>query len=234
MEFSSTFRRCLCFAALSFGLPLALQAAPRTFTSPDGRTIQAEIQSATTSAVTLKLSTGPTVTAQIGSFSQADQAYIAEWRKANPVTTRYDFNLSFIKEKTGSTKKHYRNEEVTTESWICSVKLLNRSGQTLDKLTTQYEIFYSSQQGAQARVQKQAGNASLGEVKNLQETTFKTVPVSLSTYKLDAGFYYADGTRARRKDSIDGIRVKIFHEGKMVHQWESSGVPKEQRVTDAR
>ena len=132
MEFPSCLSSPLSAVVMSLLLALSADAAPRTFTSPDGRTLQAEIQSASTDTVTIKLATGAVMTVAVSTFSQADQVYIAEWRKANPVTIKYDFVPAYTKSKTDSSTAKVNNEERTTESWICNVKLLNRSGQTLE------------------------------------------------------------------------------------------------------
>lgn len=226
MEFPSCLPHSLLAVVISFLLTLSVDAAPRTFTSPDGRTVQAEIQSATTDTVTLKLATGPVMTVAVSNFSQADQVYITEWRKANPVTIKYDFVPAYTKSKTDSSKAKVNNVERTTESWVCNVKLLNRSGQTLDGLKVDYEIYYSQANGPDSVIRKVAGSAPVASMKHLQEITFQTSPVKLVTSKLDGGFYFSDGSRPRLKDSIEGVALKIRHGGQLVYEWASSGVPK--------
>lgn len=226
MEFHSYLPRCFLAPVLSFVLALSANAAPRTFTSPDGRTLQAEIQSATPDTVTIQLATGAVMTVPVSSFSQADQVYIAEWRKANPVTIKYDFVPAFTKSKTDSSTAKVNNEERTTESWVCNVKLLNRSGETLDGLKVDYEIYYNQANGPTSVIRKAAGSAPVASIKHLQEIAIQTSPVKLVTSKLDGGFYWADGSRARKKDSIEGVLLKIRHGGKLVYEWASSGVPK--------
>jgi hypothetical protein len=216
--------RILLLGILS--LAFTTPASARTFTSPDGRTLDAEIQSATAQNVTLQLAAGPVMTVPINKFSQADQAYITEWRKAHPVTIRYDFSPSFTKSKTNTAKSSRGNEEITTESWVCNVKLMNRSGQTLDKLKVNYEIFHSQMNGADFVVRKTTGSTALDSLKHHQEINFQTRDVKLVTLRLDGGFYYSDGSRSRRKESIEGITLKVVHEGKAVYQWDSPGVPK--------
>ncbi len=72
---------------LIFGTMLTA-GEPRTFTSPDGRTIQAEIQAATPDRVTLKTTAGQTLVAPIDKFIPADQDHIVAWSKANPVQVK--------------------------------------------------------------------------------------------------------------------------------------------------
>ncbi|MEN3939857.1 hypothetical protein WJU23_01080 [Prosthecobacter sp. SYSU 5D2] len=227
MELSSRLFRSAPSVVLGVVLALSAEAAPRTFTSPDGRTLQAEIQAATADTVTLKLAAGPAMTVPVSKFSKADQAFITEWRKANPETIKYEFVPAFTKSKTDSSKAVVNNEERTTESWVCNVKLLNRSGQQLDDLKVDYEIYFSQANGPDYVTRKATGSAAVGSIKHLQEINFQTSDVKLVTYKLEGGFYYSDGSRSRRKDSIEGVVLKIKHGGKQVFEWASSGVPKD-------
>ncbi|TDU81507.1 hypothetical protein EI77_00817 [Prosthecobacter fusiformis] len=218
---------CSACALLIFSLIPGLHAEPRTFTSPDGRTLLAEIQSATPDMVTLKLVNGPILAVPINKFSESDQAFVAEWRKANPVTIKYDFASSYTKDKANSTKQTVNNVEITTETWLCNLKLANRSNQTLEGLKVNYEIYYSQANGPTMVTRKATGNATIPSLKHLEETAIKTTTVQLKTSKLEGGFYYADGSRSRNKDTIEGMVVKISHQGKQVYEWASSGLPKD-------
>lgn len=210
---------------LSLSAPMSLLAEPRTFTSPDGRTLQAEIESATPDKVTLKLLNGPTLVVEVSRFSEPDQVYITEWRKANPETIKYGFVANYTKEK-GSTEKSRRgNVQVTTENWLCNVELTNKSGQTLEGVKVDYEIYYTLTYGPKPESRKKTGTLQVPSIKSLEKVTLKTSAVQLETRKLDGGFYFGDGTRARTKDEIDGVYLKVSHNGKMVYDWASQGLP---------
>lgn len=215
-------------AALAISTALALQAEPRTFTSPDGRTLQGEIQSATLDMVTLKLANGGApLAAPINKFSEADQAFIAEWRKANPVAIKYGFSAAFTKDKRDSNRRTSGGTEVTNEKWLCNVKLANRSGQTLEGMKVDYEIYYTEANGNASVPRKMKGTSDLPAMKHLEEIVFQTKEVQLTTTKLVGGYYYIDGTRSRKKDAIDGVTIKITHEGQTAFEWASYGVPKD-------
>jgi len=200
MHFTSTLIRVLAGAALVLSLPLPTEA--RTFTSPDGRTLEAEIQSAMADTVTLKLANGQALTVAVTKFSKTDQAYIAEWRKANPVTIKYNFSASYTKEKKDTSKRLENNHEIITEVWVCNIKLANRSGQVLDKVRVNYDIYYTQVSGNQPVLRKMSGSTGLENMKNLQEVTLPTKELKLITSKLEGGRYYEDGSRSRQKDSI--------------------------------
>ncbi len=208
-------------------LPLCVaNAEPRIFTSPDGRTIEAEITAATADRVTLKLTSGQTIVAPVDKFVSADQEHIAGWRKANPVQIKYRFAADYTKSKSSSSKSNGGTEVITTEIWECNMKLTNQSGQTLDGVTVDY-IIYMDQLGAGAKVTtSQKGQIKVGTMKNMQQMMFKSDPVQLRGVELKGGYYYTDGSRPRDKGSIRGMVIEVNHEGKKVFTWASNNVPK--------
>lgn len=221
------FRLIISSAVLVFLPVLAAKAAPRTFTSPGGQTIQAEIVSATASDVTLKMDNGAVVTATLDKFSRADQAFIAEWSKSNVAAIKYSFDLNYSKDKTDTSKRVVSNTEVTTERWLCNLKFTNRSNVTLDNVSLKYDIYYTAVSGNRAIVRKESGETKVPPTKHLETVVVTTKEIALEKSKLEGGFYYADGSRSRQRDSIDGVAIDVFHNGQKVHSWVSSGVPKD-------
>ena len=90
-----------------------------------------------------------------------------------------------------------------------------------------YVIYFSQANGPNTVIRKSGGTTTVAAIKHLEEITFKTSAVKLVTSKLDGGFYWADGSRSRKKDSLEGVALKIHHGGQLVYEWASSGVPKE-------
>jgi hypothetical protein len=215
----------LIAALLGISTSASLQAESRTFTSPDGRTVEAEVQSATPDKVTLKLTNGQTIVTEINRFSEADKVYITEWRKVNPETIKYDFATNYTKEKSTTTKSRDGNVQITTENWLCNLKLTNKSGQTLEGVKVDYEIFYSFNAGPKPQPRKTTGTVQVPSIKSFEEIILQTKSVALATRKLDGGFYFADGTRPRQKDEIDGVVIRVTHGNKTVYEWASQGLP---------
>lgn len=197
----------------------------RSFVSPDGRSIEAEIVAATPDTVTLKLASGQSIVAPVNKFSTADQEFITTWRKQNPAVIKYNFATSFTKEKKDSSKKDTGSRIVTTETWVCNMKISNRSGQTLQDLKINYEIYYNQMDAGRPVLRKSPGSTTIASIKNLQDLIIPTEDLKLTTTQLDGGYYYADGSRPRQKDSLSGMVINISHEGKQVFSWTSNGVP---------
>lgn len=225
----------LAFFSLSLliGVSALLANAPHVFTSPDGRTLEAEIVSATPDRVSLKTIAGVPLVAPINKFSPADQEFIAQWRKDHPVAIKYKFATNYTKSKVSSTKRKERNTEITTEIWECNMKIVNESGQTLEGVSADYVIYYDVMDRGNKISQSKVGKADLGTMKAQQQMVVKTDTVTLSTTQLEGGYYYDDGTKTRQKDSVSAMQISIKHDGKTVFSWASSGVPKGAGVAES-
>jgi hypothetical protein len=220
-----TLVRCRA-ALLSFCLAATVaHAEPRTFTSTDGRTVEAEIVSATPDVVTIKLTSGQTLATQISKFSSGDQEYIATWRKEHPVAIKYAFTANYTKDKTGSSKSKRGNTVDTTDTWICKMKIANRSGQTLENVKVNYDIYYKESDGNKLVMRKVSDSASIDGIKHLQEVIVPTKEIKLTTSQLEGGYYYIDGSKSRQRDALSGMTITLQHEGNQVFTWSSNGVP---------
>jgi hypothetical protein len=212
--------------SLLSGVPALLADAPHVFTSPDGRTLEAEIVSATPDRVSLKTTAGVPIVAPINKFSPADQEFIGQWRKDHPVEIKYKFAADYTKSKVSSTKRKSGITEYTTEIWECNMKITNDSIQTLEGVSADYVIYYDVMDGANKITQTKAGKADIGTMKSKQQLVVKTDSVTLTTTQLLGGYYYADGSKTRQKDSVSAMLININHDGKKVFSWASAGVPK--------
>lgn len=219
---SPTLSTALGLAALL--LPLAAQAEPRTFTSTDGRSVEAEIVSGDAQTVTLKLANGQTLTTTLDRFSPADRKFISTWVKANPVKINYSFQVSYTKDKTGSTKQKNGSVSVTVENWLCRIKVANRSGQDLEKLELDYTIFYEQMSDGRPVLRSSRDKIVLPSIRSNEELTTETKEIKLASTQLDGGFYYTDGSRARQKDTLAGLSLRFRHEGKEIFTWASQGM----------
>ncbi|HYF37796.1 MAG TPA: hypothetical protein VD994_21015 [Prosthecobacter sp.] len=203
----------------------SLAAEMRTFSSPDGRTVEAEIVAATPDTVTLKLASGQSIVAPVTRFSTQDQEFIGDWRRKNPVAIKYSFAASYTKDKKNSTKRTDDNTVITTDTWVCNMKIANRSGQTLENVKVDYEVFYNQVERGNPITRKSSGTTTIESIKHLQELVIPTKELKLETSQLDGGFYYADGSPSRQRDSLSGMIINLSHEGKKVFSWASGGVP---------
>ena len=196
----------------------------RTFTSSDGRSVDAEIVGATAEDVTLKLAAGQTLATPLSRFSLEDQKFIAAWRKQNPVKINYSFQASYTKEKTDSMKAKRGSETITTETWVCKMKVANRSGQTLENVKLDYSVFYNQMDMGKPVLRRSNGSVTIPKIRGNEELVLPTGEVKLNSVQLEGGYYYTDGSRARQKDALAGMTISFKHEGREVFTWASQGM----------
>jgi hypothetical protein len=216
----------LCLV-MTIGLATGLRGESHTFTSPDGRTLEAEIQSATNDAVTLKVGKDRIFTSPITKFSESDQKHIAEWRKAHPETIKHNFSIDFTKERISQTKL---GPTFTSEGWVCHVTITNRSGQTLDNLEVSYEISVSEnadlngQSQSKPKIRTVEGKLQIPSIKHLEKLSYKTKPFGINLYHGSASRTFDKRIypgKARQKDGFDGISVRIMQAKQNVFEWGS-------------
>jgi hypothetical protein len=230
--------RLLCAGTLSLGL--CAQADVRTFTdSASGRTLSAEVVSATATDVTLKLSTGATHTLPLSRLSGTDRTYVAGWLAKNPssappptanaaaaVPIRYAFNVTWQREKSGEKVVNlfpYKGEE---EQWVCKFKITNLSSVPLEDVELRYQIHLSlEREGKTATSEVATGTDKAVSLARNQATEISAKPVPLLKLKLDGDYITTDGSRPTKRDSIKGVGVGLFHKGVLVHEYRSTGIP---------
>lgn len=198
-----------------------LQAASRTFTSIDGRTVDAEITSASNVQVTLKLADGRETVVPLNRLSPADQEYIATWITQNPQAIRYSFVVDVTKDKVSSAESKEEGLTTTRTKWLYHVKVTNRAPQAIEGLKLSYQIHYSDEEGKAKSTEVRPGSVNLGPVAQGGTITADTEPVELITTRLDSGYYWKNGAPSKQSDTLKGIAVTIEHQGKIVHEFVS-------------
>jgi hypothetical protein len=218
-----------CLALLSFGVLSAGSAedesALRKFTDQGGRTIEAHILAGTPDTVTIEMADGKSHTVPITKFSELDQIHIREWIKANPDARPYKFELTEVAKRLGKERRESASYEVTEESWNYELTIKNRSGFDVGFLDVRYRIFSSvpntSDAGGLPKITTSDGLASIASLRNNGDIELKTDPVSLLESRLTTGSEFTDGSDIEKKQGLDGIWVKLFHDGKNVAEFKA-------------
>ncbi|MCB1229371.1 MAG: hypothetical protein KDN19_03850 [Verrucomicrobiae bacterium] len=206
----------------------------REFSNSDGKTIKARLVAATDQTAKLQLEGGREIEAGVTYFSEADQKYIAEWRKLNKPEIDYKFEIDYNKKRKDRETHKEGQVEVTYETWYYEVEVENLSGTDLDGLEMQYKIYKTANADANdARYRAEGleregpflvrkGKVELKPLPYLKSASAETETIPISKSQLDGGFYYVNGDKSNKKDDIDGFWVKIFHQGKEVYEVKSS------------
>lgn len=215
-------KRFTCTAAILLTMT-ALKAAPRNFTSVDGKTVNAELVGANGLQATLKLPDGRETVVPLNRLSAADQAFIAAWAGQNPQAIRYNFVVDTTKEKVGTKEGRAGvGSSKTTTTWLYHVKVTNRASQPVEGLKVRYQIHYSDAEGKAKSSEFKSGAKDLPALKPGESASVDTETVDLISTRLDSGYVYRDGDPARQTDTLKGIAVTIEHNGKSVHEFVSA------------
>ncbi|WP_138087875.1 hypothetical protein [Phragmitibacter flavus] len=221
----------LTLTLVTVAIASQLSAQVRTFTSTDGRSLTAEIVTATPDMVTLKLENGSTPVVPLVRLSEADRAHIAAWRKANPVDIRYNFNVDYAKSRTSGPRERPRsggNNPVfrSKETWVCTFKIQNRSGQAIENLEVQYQLHCYDDDGKNRVIEHKFGKKQIPLIKTNEILSIDADPVQLEIVQLAAGYVWQDGRKSSEDDGVKGAAVTLLHNGKIVHEYTTRGITK--------
>jgi hypothetical protein len=140
--------------------------------------------------------------------------------------TRYAFNVTWQKEKTGEKKFRIRAYSGEEEQWVCKFKVTSLSNVPLADMEVRYQIHLSLDRDGRVALSEIAeGTEKISSlpVNRSAEITTKSVP--LLRLKLDSNYITTDNSRPNKRDSIKGVAVGLFHRGVLVHEFRSPGVP---------
>lgn len=205
----------------------------REFTNTGGQKMKAAVTSATDTDVTLKREDGREVSGGVRFFSEADQAYISEWRKANPEQTTYDFSIQFTRERTARTKSVEGHLNVVYETWKYKIKIENRSksggsGAPVNGISLLYNLSKTPKSRAKESSSQenklrsagglliQTGKIDLGTLEYLRVKEFETETIPINHSELAPGWYYANGGKDENNDVLEGISIQLVKDGKTI------------------
>lgn len=212
----------------------AVDAKPREFKSPDGRTIQAEIIdfNTKTGLVELELPKGKRVKVKPSIFVAEDQTYIKEWAKLSAVRSPTRFKVSAKKNlvkrskkteegyitKTDGSREQEPVSEAKFEEYVYEIYLENRNDIALENVTLEYRIFYeqlrvagSGAKRSKGIVDKKVVSGTL-QVKRLEpkkKTMLTTSALEIHEREYFGDFIYEGGDPIKEKGEIKGIWILI-------------------------
>lgn len=217
-------------------LPKTLRAEEfREFTNSAGKTIKASVIAATATDVTLKMEDGRQMTGGVSFFSESDREYIEGWRKANPATIAYAFDVTLTRKREERRKTTEGNKVIVYESWKYDVKVENKSKSGSAGVTTSgLELRYNIAKTAKAIAMQanalndgmapsggllvKAGSAKLGNIEYLRSVQIQTDAVPVTHSELAPGWYYADGSKDENNDELEGIWIQIVEGDKVLFE----------------
>ncbi len=210
----------------------SLRAETRTFTSVDGKTLEAEVVSADASAVTLKLAAGGQTTVPLNRLGETDRQYVKDWVSRNPAAVRYNFNVAWEKETVGSrVGGGDKKIKITTSTYVVHFKITNRSGVPLENLDARLQVYFKAQSSKEPTTDHLDCVRKIPLIKAGETITVDSERVDIQMSELKAGYSYKGGFNVRQSGSIQGVALTLMHGDWQAHDYVSPGVKREAAKT---
>ena len=112
--------------------------------------------------------------------------------------------------------------QVAVNNLLCTytITLANNSFADAPAMQVKYNVFVERQRpgdkGSTQRIEVVKGSKSVDGIKSHQKASVDTDAFPLNDGKLSAGWHYVGGGRTVAKDSIKGVWVRVYQDGKVV------------------
>lgn len=217
-------------AALALCLNLSsVRAELRTFTDLEGRTLRAEIVSATDRDVKIRRDDGMVFEVPVMTFTLADRKYIEAWRKEQSSQTALPLRIRLEVSQTKKTVGRSEDLSSTTKMVEAGYRILikNESSAPMDGLRIEYRVFkFEDRVGlsdSKRPLGKISGKIDKVSVPRFGQNEFTTKPVKLTVDQLKPEWSYVGGYDPRTADSLAGIWLRLIDsKDQVVHEYASS------------
>lgn len=208
--------KSICIALLLMSLPSL--ADLRQFTNAKGEKIMAELVSATDTRAELKRADGKAFTVPLQSLSEADRAWIAEWRKTHQhfkIAVQASIKKANTTEKPGT----FEGRKIKGNDCWYVLSFQNKSGDALNGLRVDYTIFAPSG----GSLSGSADVAAIASGKTGQAGTEKLFVEQAQTVIRSGNSSAVQFSES----SLSGIRAELFVDGKPAGVFVSGKVPED-------
>lgn len=142
------------------------------------------------------------------------------------VASAEDFQITMERKKTFIPEKGGKGEkgiERSAHRWIGEIKIENKMRTASPEMVAKYIVFVTRQNiGQKARAEsfeQVKGSAPVPPLHKQGAASFSTEEVELHQAHVSQGFYLTKGGQAMSNDSIAGIWVKLYRDGKEVAEY---------------
>ena len=159
--------------------------------------------------------------AVVSTATPSPAALAAASATATPPSGRLDFNVIADRTRFDFDRSGNKHTVTTKEKWGYKVTLENRAFKTIDGAEVQYRQFKldDAVRGG-SKLVGVSGSATISGLRNGQKFSFETVPVELERQELRAGWYYTDDAKAKVKDGLAGLWIRVVQGGETVFEWQ--------------
>jgi hypothetical protein len=122
---------------------------------------------------------------------------------------RFDFNRSGT------------NSAVTTkETWGYKVTLENNSFAAVSGLEVQYRQFKLDDTLKGKNLVSVPGSTKIDSIARGQRVSFDTTPLELEKFELRPDWFFADGSKAKTKDRLAGLWLRVLRDGEIIFEFQ--------------
>jgi len=136
-------------------------------------------------------------------------------------TTPYSFDFKAEKKKLEGKRTTTLEHITSVEKWCYTVTIQNHSFTDIPNVDVKYIVYYKKEREGSKVVKDKhlSGSATATMLLNNGQFAFDTEPIELVKAELLGTFYYANGARARSRDAITGIWLRLYQNGTMIGEY---------------
>lgn len=224
--------RRLCLGLLFTALPLLADDSDwRTLTDTQGRSLRAQLVSATDDEVTIKREDGRTFTLKVNTLSAADQKAIREFaKKPRPIpagslvvemsrgmhsSEKVDSDVILT---TGEIVKNGRT--TTTEKWGYTVTLQNKNPMPIEGLRAEYRLFATVDNvhadEKKGLLKKSAYSTKIDPIAVHDRISFRTETINASKMRYNGNIVSAKTGDSSSRETLVGIWIRIYRGDELI------------------
>lgn len=160
----------------------------------------------------------------LSAFAEEDQQHIRNWDQMRKLSRDDALEVKIRR----STDQKERSSSMATkrESWGAGyvIEVTNETFSVLTDLEVHYRVFKFDEAVAatdrgEGETERKSGSFKIGRLNRDQTVSKETEKFTLSASELKEGWYYVNGGREKSKDKLDGCWVRVYKDGKIVHEY---------------
>ena len=160
-----------------------------------------------------------------GSNATATPASAAVARTPPPVNAdhqTFDFNILAERKRFEFERSGNAHTVTTKEKWGYKVTIENKTFKPMSGLELQYREFkFDDVLRGATTIIGISGSVGLPPLETGQKFTFETTPVEVERLDLRPGWSYDDGAKAKVKDAMAGVWIRILSGSQIVFEWQT-------------
>ena len=231
MTRSSNVKHLSLIAICGFFCTSVSQAAPRSFTNTDGKTVEAELVGMEDGAAVLKLGSGSIAKVALSTLSAEDQTFVKAWWEVNKdKLDRMDVRLSISKstdrierkvsKPKGNTGQKGQNQtspivtKLTKDEFSYTGTLKSYVKKDVTDIEVDYTIYKRvstrDKNGASTDIEEIDGSTTIKRLEANGSATFETESVATEDFSQTGG----KGPRISKRETVLGVVVTLSAGGK--------------------